>query len=165
MRGTMTDTQAERAPDGGLSPEMHVKILASLSILGGAFILLGGLFVSLGIGLGSIAGTAWLGPWGWILPGLVVALIGWIVFVAILIAGVSIAGGVGLLLGEEWGRVVTLIVAVGVGVFAVLTLTFVPLAYALYGLWVLTNAEVVEGFKRPVSEGDFPDEPRGLGRR
>lgn len=161
----MTDTQAEQAPDGGLSPEMHVKILAALSILGGAFVLFGGLFVSLGIGLGSIAGTAWLGPWGWILPGLVVALIGWIVFVAILIAGVSIAGGVGLLLGEEWGRVVTLIVAVGVGVFAVLTLTFVPLAYALYGLWVLTNSEVVEGFKRPVSEGDLPDEPRETGHR
>lgn len=159
----MVDTEDTRASNSGIPPATHVRIVAIVSIVGGAAVLIGGLFVGLGLGLGALAGTVWMGPWGWLLPGVVGSLIGLIIAVALLIAGASIGGGVGLLLEAEWGRVVTLIVAVGVGVFAVATLTFLPLAYALYALWVLTQAEVVEGFKRPASEGEFSDEASHLG--
>lgn len=41
----------------------------------------------------------------------------------------------------------TLVVAVGVGLFALASFTLVPLAYSAYAVWVLTRDEVERAFE------------------
>ncbi len=55
------------------------------------------------------------------------------------LAAVAIGAGVGLLLEQRWGRLLAIVVALGVGALALASWRFWPLLYTFYALWVLTR--------------------------
>ncbi len=147
-------SRASRDAEGvspGFQADTHVTLLAAWSVLGGVGVFLAVSLAWWGWGLQALARSAWMGPWAWVVPGLVSRLVGLIVAVCVVLAAGAVVGGVGLWRRREWGRVVTLSVAVAVGLFAVATITLVPLVYALYGVWALTRSEVAEAFKEPAT--------------
>lgn len=108
--------------------DQHVKIVAILSIIFGVLMA----FLGLGIfGIIAAAGAAsgeqeamWVtGAVGIFIAGLFAIL-----------ALPAIIGGIGLLKGRNWGRILILIVAV----LSLLNFPF-GTAYGVYALWVLVN--------------------------
>lgn len=140
----------------GIDADTHLTILAALNFLGGGLVLLGGLIAAWGIWFGVGAGTAYLGPFGWVIPGVVESIIGVIVLVAIAVSLPAILGGIGLVQRSEWGRVMTIVTAAGVGLFAIVSFTLIPLAYSVYAFWVLTREEVTARLRTV----DAPSAPR-----
>lgn len=130
----------------GLDPDTHLTIVAVLTLLGGTAVFLGGLAASWWVWAGSQAGTAFLGPFGWFVPGILGPIVGLIFGAAVLLALPAILGGLGIVRRAEWGRVLTFVTAVGVGLFALASFTLLPLAYTAYAVWVLTREPVVARF-------------------
>lgn len=137
----------------GVSPETHVSILAALNILGGVLVILGGTFAGWGVWFGTAAATGWMGPWVWFAPegfGLLAAVL---LLAAIVIALPAVLAGIGLARRSEWGRVLTFVTAAGVALFAITSLTLLPIAYSAYAFWVLTREEVEVLFDGSGSKG------------
>lgn len=139
-----------------MDADTHVTILAVLTLLGAVPALLAGLAIFLGVVFGVWGATAWMGPFGGVLPGFVVAVAAVFLVLAIVVAIPAIAAGVGLLRRSSWARVLTLVVAAAVALFALTSFTLLPLAYSAYAFWVLTRDEVRWQF-----EGVEPDEAAG----
>lgn len=169
------DAMPDRPHHGGASsgtdPGTQLSILAALTLIPGILVLVAGLFVAWGIWFGTAAGTAVLGPFGWFIPGMLESIIGVIVAVALVLSLPAILGGIGLIQRAEWGRVLTFLTAAGVGLFALVSFTFVPLAYSAYAFWVLSRDDVVRLFERGQrppgtetgSSGEDPATGRGPG--
>ena len=124
----------------------HVRILAILNIVMGSI----GLLIGLGLlfmfgGIGMLAGIANSGDPDAALALPVMGAIGGIIFVALLIfSAPQIIGGIGLLKGQPWARILMIVVSA-------LGLLSIPIGTALgiYGLWVLLNEETVRLFGAP----------------
>lgn len=144
----MAEQTRDARPSAGTDASTHLSILAALTLIPGILVLLGGLFVAWGIWFGTAAGTAMLGPFGWFIPGVLESIIGIIVTVALVVSLPAILGGIGLMRRAEWGRVLTLVTAAGVGLFALVSFTLVPLAYSVYAGWVLSRDDVVALFEQ-----------------
>lgn len=124
----------------------HVRILAILNIvLGSIGLLIGlGLFFMFG-GIGMLAGIANSGDPEAALALPVMGAIGGLIFVALLLfSAPQIIGGIGLLKGQPWARILMIVVSA-------LGLLSIPIGTALgiYGLWVLLNEETVRLFSAP----------------
>ncbi len=152
----------------GTDPGTHLSILAALTLIPGILVLLAGLFVAWGIWFGTAAVAAVLGPFGWFIPGMLESIIGVIVAAALVLSLPAILGGIGLIQRAEWGRVLTFLTAAGVGLFALVSFTFVPLAYSAYAFWVLSRDDVVRLFERgqppPRAEAGSGGEDAATGR-
>lgn len=136
----------------------HLRVLASSSLLGGAVVSLGIVLAWRAWGVRVLADSLWLGPWAWIVPGLAASWLRSFLLLAVLLGLAGVAGGIGLFLRAEWGRVLTLFLAAAVGLLAVASITLIPLAYSLYAFWVLTRPGVVDAFSTPLSAVDLPAE-------
>lgn len=114
--------------------ELHVKILAWLLIGSG---ILTGMLASMVFLAGGIIGFMNIPlPPNFGMETLITSLISVIGVSMAVIAGSSVAAGVGILYYQTWGRVLALVVA------AVLLLKFpVGTAIGVYGFWVLLSAE------------------------
>lgn len=142
--------------DAGVDADTHVTILAVLTLLGAVAVLFAGLAIFLGVVFGVWGATMWMGPFGGFVPGFVTAIAAVFLVLGILVAIPAVAAGVGLLRRSSWARVLTLVVAAFVGLFALTSFTLVPLAYSAYAFWVLTRDEVRWQF-----EGIEPNEAAG----
>jgi hypothetical protein len=124
----------------------HVRILAILNIvLGSIAMLIGAGFLLFFGGLGVFAGFAGRNePDAWAaIP--VLGAVGGIIFVALLVfSAPQIIGGIGLLKGQGWARILMI-------VLSALGLMSIPVGTALgiYGLWVLLNEETARMFSSP----------------
>jgi hypothetical protein len=124
----------------------HVRILAILNIvLGSIALLIGGCLLLFFGGLGIFASVAGRNdPDAWIaIPAL--GAVGGIIFVALLVfSAPQIIGGIGLLKGQSWARILMI-------VLSALGLMSIPVGTALgiYGLWVLLNEETARLFAAP----------------
>jgi hypothetical protein len=124
----------------------HVRILAVLNIvLGSIALLIGACLLLFFGGLGVLARVA-----GHDDPDAFVAIpllgaVGGIIFVALLLfSAPQIIGGIGLLKGQPWARILMI-------VLSALGLMSIPIGTALgiYGLWVLLNEETARMFAAP----------------
>lgn len=124
----------------------HVRILAILNIVfGGIALLIGACFLLFFGGLGVFASIANQNDPDALFAIPVLGAIGGIVFVALAIISVpQIIGGIGLLKGQPWARILMI-------VLSALSLMSIPIGTALgvYGLWVLLNEETVRLFSGP----------------
>ena len=119
----------------------HVKIIGILWIVFGALSLIGAIFMFM-----LLTGISFI-------PDLDAPASGILRFVGIFVGSFlavmglpKIIGGVGLLKGEEWGRILTLIVSF-------LSLLNVPFGTALgiYSIVILMNKETAAQFQKPGS--------------
>ena len=116
----------------------HVKIVGTLYVIFAAFGLVGAIFLLLMfMGIGGLV----VGAGGGTMPGLTVGGVGLII--ALFLAMISLPGligGIGLLKGKSWAKVLILIVSA-------FHLLDIPLgtALALYAFWALTRPEVKIG--------------------
>lgn len=124
----------------------HVRILAILNIvMGGLGLLLGIVFLLLFSGLGVFAGLA-----GGKDPDAFIAIpvmggVGALIFgVLFVFSAPQIIGGIGLLKGLGWARILMIVVSA-------LGLLSIPIgtAMGIYGLWVLLNEETARQFAAP----------------
>lgn len=117
----------------------HVKILGIIWIAFGALSLLGALTIYLiFFGVSIIPGVSF-GSGG------ILRLIGGIAGVYLAVLGIpKIIGGIGLLNGQEWGRILIIIVG-----FLALVNIPVGTAIGIYSLIVLFNRETIEYFNGP----------------
>ena len=124
----------------------HVRILAILNIvMGGIGLLIGaGMLLMFG-GIGMLAGAANSGDPEAILAFPIMGALGGLIFVVLLIfSAPQIIGGIGLLKGQPWARILMIVVSA-------LGLMSIPIGTALgiYGLWVLLNEETARMFSAP----------------
>ncbi len=114
----------------------HVKILGILWIVFGAFSLFGAMFIFLlFLGIAYIPGVD-------IAAGGILRLIGLIAGSYLGLVGLpKVIGGIGLLNGKEWGRVLVIIMA-----FVSLVNVPVGTAIGVYSLIVLLNRDTVDHF-------------------
>jgi hypothetical protein len=115
----------------------HLRILAALEMIFGAFgILIGlGIFLLFG-GIAAIVGVA-SGDEGKFIAIPILGTIGTVILVvALLLSLPQLLAGIGLWLEQEWGRILSIVVCA-------LSLFNVPIGTALgiYGLWVLLSPE------------------------
>lgn len=150
---------AEPGGPGGVDVDTHITVLSVLTIAGGGIVLLLGGIVAWGVWFGLGYGMANWGPWGLFGPEAARSLVALVLLVALAAALPAIAGGVGLAMRREWGRVLTLVAAVGAGLLALVSMTLVPLAYTAYAFWALTREEVADAFKRPAEPEDLQEAP------
>lgn len=126
----------------------HVRILAILNIVLGSIVMLIGVCVLLFFGgLGVFASLAGNGDPDAFMAIPVMGALGGIVFVVLLLfSAPQIIGGIGLLKGQPWARILMI-------VLSALGLLSVPLGTALgiYGLWVLLNEETARMFAAPAT--------------
>jgi hypothetical protein len=125
----------------------HVRILAVLNIVMGSLgLLIGICFLLFFGGLGLFAGLAGGDHDPEALLAIpVLGAVGGIIFVAVLIfSAPQIIGGIGLLKGQSWARILMI-------VLSALSLMSIPIGTALgiYGLWVLLNEETARLFAAP----------------
>ena len=124
----------------------HVRILAVLNIVMGSLgLLLGICFLLFFGGLGVFASLAGKSDPDAFMAIPVMGAVGGIVFVALFVfAAPQIIGGIGLLKGQGWARILMI-------VFSALGLLSVPIgtAMGIYGLWVLLNDETARMFAAP----------------
>jgi len=125
----------------------HVRILAILNIvLGSIALLIGVCFLLFFGGLGIFASVAGRHDPDAFVAIPVLGAVGGIIFVALLVfSAPQIIGGIGLLKGQPWARILMIVVSA-------LGLMSVPIGTALgiYGLWVLLNEETARLFSAPV---------------
>lgn len=124
----------------------HVRILAILNIvLGSIGLVIGaGLFLFFG-GLGIFASLAGQNDPDALVAVPILGAVGGIIFVALLMfSAPQIIGGIGLLKGQPWARILMIVVSA-------LGLMSIPIGTALgiYGLWVLLNEETARMFSAP----------------
>jgi hypothetical protein len=127
----------------------HVRILAILNIVLGSIGLLVGIgFLLLFGGLGVFASLADGGQNADALIAIpVMGAVGGFVFgILLLFSAPQIIGGIGLLKGQSWARILMIVVSA-------LGLLSIPIgtAIGIYGLWVLLNEETVRMFAAPPS--------------
>lgn len=133
----------------GMNPmQSHVKVLAILHIIFGAFGVLAGLgvFAFFG-GLAGLVGMNAGGDEAAIAIPILGGIGGLILFISLVLSVPSLIAGVGLLSFRPWARILTI-------VLSVLELLHVPFGTILgfYGLWVLFSREGAALFEpRPVS--------------
>ncbi len=119
----------------------HVRLLAILWLVASALRLMGGLAVFLvsGFVVGTVShlGIGW--PVDRLLPGILSAVGGFL----LITAAAGFAAGWGLLEGETWARVLTI-------VLGFIALLHFPIGTALgvYTLWVLLPAESEQEYRR-----------------
>jgi hypothetical protein len=143
-----------RAGDG-VDVDTHLTVLATLTILGGLGALAAGLFAAWGIWFGTRFALPEV--WPLVPTGAFAWLASLVLAVALGAAAVALAGGIGLVRRSEWGRVLTLVAAGGVGLVALASFTLLPLAYTAYAAWVLTRPEVADAFKHRAQPADLAD--------
>jgi hypothetical protein len=117
----------------------HVKIIGIMWIVFGGFSLFGALIIWL-----ILFGVSFIPDIGPVAPG-VLRLIGMLIGTFLGLLGIpKIIGGIGLLKGHEWARILTLVISF-------LSLLNVPFGTALgiYSLIVLFNPETVKLFQSP----------------
>ena len=126
--------------------DKHVRILGYLTIICGAFGLLGALFVLLVFG--GIAGILGTNAGDGNVPLVAIPIVGIIAAVMVLlILALSvplIIGGIGLLRLRPWARVLIIVVSA----FNLLNVP-VGTVLGLYGLWVLLSLETEMLFSHP----------------
>jgi peptidoglycan/LPS O-acetylase OafA/YrhL len=115
----------------------HLKIVAVLYLIFGAFGLIGAMFVALAFGVagGVVGANAQAHDAAIALP--ILGLTGTVLVVFLLVTSVpAIAAGIGLLKLRPWARILGIVVAV-------LYLIHIPLGtiVGIYALWVLFNGE------------------------
>jgi len=124
----------------------HVRILAVLNIVMGSLgLLLGICFLLFFGGLGVFASVAGKNDPDAFMAIPVMGAVGGIIFVALFVfAAPQIIGGIGLLKGQGWARILMIVVSA-------LGLLSVPIgtAMGIYGLWVLLNEETARMFAAP----------------
>ncbi len=124
----------------------HVRILAILNIVMGSI----GLLIGIGLlfmfgGIGALAGLTNSGDPDAALAFPIMGAIGGLIFGVLLIfSAPQIIGGIGLLKGQPWARILMIVVSA-------LGLLSIPIgtAMGIYGLWVLLNEETVRLFAAP----------------
>ena len=113
----------------------HIKVVALLNIIRGAFGLLGAVGVLIGGTLGSLMSGSFVGA----IAGTIGSVIGAVIVGAL--SAFCVAAGFGLLNGKPWARIAVI-------VLSVLGLFNFPLGTILggYSLWVLFNDETKRTF-------------------
>ncbi|MEW5979161.1 MAG: hypothetical protein AB1898_25475 [Acidobacteriota bacterium] len=133
--------------------ERHIKILAILNIVWGAFGALGGLIILLIFGGAfGIVGTAVRHDPDAARALPIIGLVGGAIALLVLLLSVpSIVAGVGLLDLKPWSRILTIIVSA-------LHLLNIPFGTALgiYGLWVLFSQGSLPYFTSPPKQASYP---------
>ena len=124
----------------------HVRILAILNIvLGSIAMLIGACLLLFFGGLGVFASVAGRNDPDAFAAIPMLGAVGGIIFVALVtFSAPQIIGGIGLLKGQAWARILMI-------VLSALGLMSIPIGTALgiYGLWVLLNKETVRLFSAP----------------
>lgn len=148
---------AETRGPGGVDADTHITVLSVLTIAGGGLVLLLGGVAAWGVWFGLGYGLAGVGPWAFFGAEAARSIVSLMLVVALAAALPAIAGGIGLAMRREWGRVLTLVAATGAGLAALVSMTLVPLVYTAYAFWALTREEVAAVFKRPAEPEDLGD--------
>lgn len=124
----------------------HVRILGILNIVLGSLGLLVGIGLALFFGgLGIFASMASSDDPDALFAIPILGAVGGIILIALLLfSAPQIIGGIGLLKGQPWARILMI-------VLSALSLMSIPIGTALgiYGLWVLLNEETVRMFNAP----------------
>lgn len=134
-----------------IDPDTHLTILAGLTFAGAGLWLLFGLIAIWALSFAGQQGYFWTGL-GFI-PETMAGVAILVAFATALVTIPAIVGAIGLVKRAEWGRILTMAVAAGVGLFALLSFTIVPIVYTVYAFWVLTHDDVQPRFRARPPQG------------